>query len=194
MIPASRIARRRPRLLITVTTSVSSVSRPRSAEVERAHRHDLVAVDDPARRVDREDPVGVAVEGEPDIGARGEHRFTHGFRMLRTTSIVDVAAVRRDVDRDDVGARVRRTREVRPHGQRRCAASIATVDAVETTTVHRRDQPIDVARREACRRSSRFLTTTQDDPARPSPARSSTCTPSASLRPPVANSLMPLSA
>ena len=33
------------------------------------HAEDLVTVDDVAGRVDRDEPVGVAVEGEPDVGA-----------------------------------------------------------------------------------------------------------------------------
>ena len=39
------------------------------AEVEREHRDDLVAVDRGAVRVDREHPVAVAVERDPEIEA-----------------------------------------------------------------------------------------------------------------------------
>ena len=46
---------------MTVATSVSSASAPRSRMASARMRHDLVAVDDRARRVDREAPVGVAV-------------------------------------------------------------------------------------------------------------------------------------
>ena len=57
----------------------------------------------PPRASTAKHPVGVAVEGEPDVGARGEHRLAHGFGMRRATPIVDVAAVGAVVDHDDVG-------------------------------------------------------------------------------------------
>ena len=42
------------------------------APVERAHRDELVAVDQPAVVVDGEHAVGVAVEGQPELRARGD--------------------------------------------------------------------------------------------------------------------------
>ena len=44
-------------------------------EVERGDREDLVAVDERAAFVDRDDAVGVAVEREAGVGARDEHRL-----------------------------------------------------------------------------------------------------------------------
>ena len=71
--PAASIAWTKPRLLITVATTVSSTSWPASAIAEGEDREDLVAVDDLALVVDGQAPVGVAVEGEPDVGAVLDH-------------------------------------------------------------------------------------------------------------------------
>ena len=49
---------------MTVATTASPRSSLRSCEVERGDREDLVAVDELALFVDRDDPVGVAVERE----------------------------------------------------------------------------------------------------------------------------------
>ena len=54
---------------MTVATTVSSASRPRSRMRQREHGQDLVAVDDRAVGVDRQAPVGVAVVGDADVGA-----------------------------------------------------------------------------------------------------------------------------
>ena len=132
----------------------------------------------------------------PSIGARGKHRFTHGFRMLRTTSIVDVAAVGRGVDRDDVGPeRVEHQRAdrmgsaVRGSRSRRCMPSRRRPSIVD-------DQPIDVrvdAERAVARH--RFLTTT---PARAGSTigldRGRLHAVRAACARPAAKSLMPLSA
>ena len=67
------MAWRNPRLAITVTTTVSPGSRPRALAVEGADGDELVAVDQRAGVVDGQHPVGVAVEGQPDVGAPGHH-------------------------------------------------------------------------------------------------------------------------
>ena len=127
-----------------MTTSVLSVRRPRSLQVERAHRHDLVAVDDPARCIHCEHSVGVTVEREPDVGSRREHGLANAVRMLRPTAIVDVATVGRDVDRDDV-----RTQRLERPGSDGVRGAVGPVDdqrhPVEAAALHRRDQPVDVA-------------------------------------------------
>ena len=76
----SRIACTKPRLLITVATTVSFLQPARLAHREREDRQDLVAVDDPARVVDGEAAVGVAVEGDADVGAVLEHRRSQRVR------------------------------------------------------------------------------------------------------------------
>ena len=55
---------------MTVTTTVSPGSRPRSPAVEGADGDELVAVDEGAGVVDGQHAVGVAVEGQADVGAR----------------------------------------------------------------------------------------------------------------------------
>ena len=61
---------------------------PAREPVEGQDAEDLVAVDDPARRVDRDEPVGVAIEREADVGARrddglGERRRERSPRSRR---------------------------------------------------------------------------------------------------------------
>ncbi len=66
-MPASRMVWWKPRLLITVATTVSPVScRPRAAQ--RADGQDPVAVDDLAVGGDRQAAVGVAVVGQAEVG------------------------------------------------------------------------------------------------------------------------------
>ncbi len=68
------MARRKPRLVITVTTTVSWRSSPRAAQVVRDDRDDVVAVDDPTGVIDSDEPVGVAVESDAHVGASVHHR------------------------------------------------------------------------------------------------------------------------
>ena len=58
-----------PRFDITVATTASPRSTPAVVQVDRGDREDLVAVDELAALVDRDHPVGVAVEREPGVGA-----------------------------------------------------------------------------------------------------------------------------
>jgi len=57
---------------MTVTTTASPTSCAPLVPIDRAHRDDLVAVDQLPVSVDGEDPVGIAVEREPDVGLRVE--------------------------------------------------------------------------------------------------------------------------
>ena len=67
-MPWDFIALTKPRLLITVATTVLLASVLRVAHREREHgEYRLVAVDG-AGVVDRQAAVGVAVEGEADVG------------------------------------------------------------------------------------------------------------------------------
>ena len=67
-------------------------------------RHDLVAVDDRAVLVDDDDPVGVAVEGDADVGTYLMHLLLQSGRMGRAAFLVDVETVGFDVDGDNLGA------------------------------------------------------------------------------------------
>ena len=55
-------------LAITVATTVSSASRPRSRSDDREQRQDDVAVDVGAVGGDRQAAVGVAVVGDAEVG------------------------------------------------------------------------------------------------------------------------------
>ncbi len=65
--------------------------------IERADRHEMVAVDDAARLVDRDEAIGVAVEGQTDIGPVGYHRIGEHGGVECPGSVVDVRAGRRVV-------------------------------------------------------------------------------------------------
>ena len=78
----------RPPFERTETTSAPSGSDAALEPVEGEDPEDLVAVDDLAGRVDRDQPVGVAVEGEPDVRAalpdrRGERCRARSPRTRR---------------------------------------------------------------------------------------------------------------
>ena len=70
----------------------------------RDHREQLVAVDHMAALVDQDDPVGVAVERDADVGAHLAHLAAQRLRRGGAAFLVDVEAVRLDPDRNDVGA------------------------------------------------------------------------------------------
>ena len=91
---------------MTVATTASPLSSPRALQAERDQRHQLVAVDQLALLVDDDQPVGVAVEREADVGAARDHRFLEQLRMGRAAVVVDVEAVGRDAERDHLGAQL----------------------------------------------------------------------------------------
>ena len=64
---------RNPRFDITVATTVSCGSAPRALAVDGEDGEEVVAVDHRTGAVDRDQPVGVAVEGETEVGAGVEH-------------------------------------------------------------------------------------------------------------------------
>ena len=175
---------------------------PRAAQVEGADGDDVVAVDDGPGVVDGDQPVGVAVEGQaqrrPLRAARPAWRSPG---CVRAAVVVDVACRRaRRGCTVDVGAE--------PLERERGQAVRGAVGAVE----HHRGARRGGDRRGRRRGARRSLGTSCDrpsDPPTPAPdgpagrlaedrARSSasmrSSTSSGSLRPPGANSLMPLSA
>ena len=199
-MPCSPIPRRKPRLVITVTTTVSFGEPAAVAAVDGGDGDDLVAVDEPAVGVDGEHPVGVAVEGEPDVGAALDHGLLQVLRVGRAAAGVDVGAVGLVVE--DLHGRPERPQHL---GRDRGGGTVGAVD-------HER-QPLEAAAVDRARAPSRPSGSTASDPSttvptaspvRAAPARSwasSACssassavsTSSVSLRPPAANSLMPLS-
>ena len=59
-------------------------------------RHQLIAVDEPAALVGDQQAVGVAVEGDADIGAAGDDLALHRRRRHGAAILVDVEPVGRD--------------------------------------------------------------------------------------------------
>ena len=103
-IPASRIARWNPRLAITVDDHRVVAEHAAFAHVAGADRDHVVAVDDVAALVDRDQAVGVAVEGDAGMRALGRHRRLQPGRVGRAAAGVDVAPVGVGVDHDDLRA------------------------------------------------------------------------------------------
>ena len=64
-----------------------------------------IAVDDFARFADEESAVGIAVEGDTELGALGDHALLQTFEMKRTAGGVDVAAVGGNTHGDDFSAK-----------------------------------------------------------------------------------------
>ena len=91
--PLAARAWRSPRLLMTVTTTAAPGSSPRAEQVGGEERDQLVAVDDAAFVVGGERPVGVAVEGEPEIGAAPDDGRSQVLGMGGSAEAVDVGPV-----------------------------------------------------------------------------------------------------
>ncbi len=73
-------------------------------QLGRDQRHQLIAVENDAALVGDDQPVGVAVERDADVGAPRQHLAPHVFRRQRAAFAVDVEAVGRDRDREHLGA------------------------------------------------------------------------------------------
>ena len=74
------------------------------AHVDRADGDHVVAVDDPTALVDGDQPVAVAVEGEAGEGTLLDDHASESGRLGGAALTVDVGAVRRGVDQQDLGA------------------------------------------------------------------------------------------
>ncbi len=103
-MPASVSVRSSARLAITVVTTVPPLSCPSRREMPPADGQRVVTVPDLARLVHRDEPVPVAVEGEPEVGPRAQHLLLQPLRMHRPHAAVDVLAVRARVQHPHVGA------------------------------------------------------------------------------------------
>ena len=105
-MPRSAIARRNPRLVIVVVTTASPGSARARLQVEGQDRQDLIAVHQLAGVVDRQHPVAVPVEGEPELMAALAHRRPERVGVRRAALLVDVDPVGGGVDDRHPGARV----------------------------------------------------------------------------------------
>jgi len=87
---------------------------PAREPVDGGDRDDLIAVDQTALGVHREDAVGIAVERDADIGTPCHDGALQIIGMGRSASRVDVGAVRFVVDHLDGGAQ--RPQDLRSDG------------------------------------------------------------------------------
>ncbi len=78
---------------MTVATTVSPRSAPRSRMRQREDRHDLVAVDHRAGGVDRQAAVGVAVVGDAEVGAVLDDGGLEPVQVGGAAAVVDVEPV-----------------------------------------------------------------------------------------------------
>ena len=70
----------------------------------RDHREQLVAVDHVSALIDQDDPVGIAIERDADVGAHFAHLAAQRFRRGRSAFLVDIESIGLDADRNHVGA------------------------------------------------------------------------------------------
>ena len=86
------------------------------------HAHQLVAIDQAAFLVDQVDPVGVAVQADPQVRPLRQNRVDAGLRRGRAAARVDVGAVRIGADADHLGAQF--PDQLRPDAVRRAVGGI----------------------------------------------------------------------
>ena len=84
-----------------MTTTVSLGERALLVAVDGADGDDLIAVDEATLGIDGEHPVGVTVEGQPEVGAVRQDRRLQVLGVGGAAVLVDVDAVGLDVDRHD---------------------------------------------------------------------------------------------
>jgi hypothetical protein len=77
---------------------------PLLLEADGAEREDAVAADHLAVGIGEDDAVGIAIEGDAEVGIEAADEFAGVFRMERAAAAVDVEAVRLDAGGDDLGA------------------------------------------------------------------------------------------
>ena len=178
---------------MTVATRVSGPA-PLARATRREDRHDLVAVDLGAGPVDGEAPVGVAVVRDAEVGAAArQDRLAQPLEVGRAVAVVDVEPVGRGADHRHVGRRRGGTPRARrptprrsPRRARRGARPggwAAAARGARRTARARR------AGGGPARRRRRWAAAT----ARASAPRCVSSTSSASLWPPRAKNLIPLS-
>ena len=196
--PRADMASRRPRLLITVATRVSSVSVPAS----RMASARIAMIWSPSTTspsaVDRQAAVGVAVVGDAQVGAVLDHGRPQRVEVVGAAVVVDVEPVRLGVDRDRPRRRPPGRRPGRPRQAAPLAQSTTTLMPVEP--VRRRCRP-GAARSGRRRRAGRAPGRRRRRSAgrQAAVAFASTAASirssisSGSLCPPAAKSLMPLS-
>ena len=77
-----------------------------TCQVCRDQRHQLIAIEDRAAFVGDDQPVGIAVERDAEIGAARQHLAAHLLGSHRAAFAVDVEPVRRHADAEHLGAKL----------------------------------------------------------------------------------------
>ena len=103
-MPCSAIPSRNPRLVITVTTTVSCDEQAPVVTIDGGDADDLVTVDQPADGVHCESPIAVAVERDADGRAGLDDGSLEVTRVGRAAARVDVGAIGFGVQDGEVGA------------------------------------------------------------------------------------------
>ena len=187
------MAMRNPSLDMTVDTTGVGHQAARRVQLQGEHGEDLVPVDHVAGGVHGEAAVGVAVVGDAGVGILGDDTLAQTGQVRRATAVVDVQAVGDGVDRHDVRAEAAQ----RLGGGARGGAVGAVDDHAQPAQRVRRRGDHVTGRRPRSRRRRRAPSPTSAPTGRrqgsPRRASTSSSTRSASLWPPRAKNLMPLS-
>ena len=131
---------------MTVTTTVLPASRPRAGQVGGEQGQELVAGGQRPGVVDGHQPVGVAVEGEPEV--RSASRRTSAARRsgwVEPHAVVDVGAVGLGPDHLHRAPQACETRPGRLAEAAPLAQSSDHVHAVEGARLEQPDEMVDVA-------------------------------------------------
>ena len=196
------MARRNPRLVITVTTTVSPVEQALVAQVEGEQGDELVAVDQLPVGVDGEMRSASPSKASPTCGPSGHDRRLQGLGVGRPAPVVDVAAVGIGVDHRHRGPQVGQHPGADGGGGPVGAVDHHPEPGEAAALEDRRLEVVGVALPGvggAAQRPDRGPPGRRSEPGMPSAsmaasaASTSAWRPSSSLRPPAANSLMPLS-
>ena len=96
--------RARERLIFALDVSTAREAGALIRQLRANQRHQLVTVDCPTVLVDDNQPVGIAIERNADVGPSLQHLGRQRFGCGRAALVVDVAAIGLDADLDDLGA------------------------------------------------------------------------------------------
>ena len=128
---------------MTVTTTVLPASWPRSARSRANRASSSSPLASRSLCGHRQQPVGVAVEGQPQVGPVLDHRAGQGLGGGRPAAVVDVGAVGLAADGDHLG-----TQPLEDRGRQGRGRSVGAVDhqpePVERPAVDQRAEVVDV--------------------------------------------------
>src|SRR5262249_10136279 len=77
-----------------------------AGEADCDQRHQLVAIENDTPLAGNDQPIGISIKGDAEIGTPRQDFLAHLLRRQRTTVAVDVEPVRGDRDREHLGAKL----------------------------------------------------------------------------------------